>query len=177
MLRKSFHQKIHTRRCGDDAQSIIIIPGHGLALAQAQHILHTLEKALIKKGTRVRYAIHPCAGRKPGHMNILRTEAKVPHVLLFDLDAINDDFQNTDVALIVGANDIINSEACAVNNSPLYGMSVLNADKARTVIVCKRSLKPGFSGVDNKIFYNPKTRMIFGDAKESIAEMLKLLNT
>lgn len=119
MLRKSFHQKIHTRRCGDDAQSIIIIPGHGLALAQAQHILHTLEKALIKKGTRVRYAIHPCAGRKPGHMNILRTEAKVPHVLLFDLDAINDDFQNTDVALIVGANDIINSEACAVNNSPL----------------------------------------------------------
>lgn len=161
----------------DDAQSIIIIPGYGLAVAQAQYILHTLENALIEKGAHVRYAIHPLAGRMQKHMNILLAEAKVPHELLFEPDTINDDFQNTDIALVVGANDIINRAAYTVNNSPLYGMPTLNADKARTVIVCKRSLKPGFSGVDNELFYNPKTLMIFGDAKESITEMVKLLNT
>lgn len=161
----------------DDVQSIIIIPGHGLAVAQAQYILHTLEKALIKKGARVRYAIHPLAGHMPEHMNTLLAEAHVPHELLFDLDTINDDFQNTDVALVVGANDIINRAACTVKNCPLYDTQILNADKARAVIVCKRSLKPGFSGMDNKLFYNPKTLMIFGDAKESITEMVKLLNT
>lgn len=110
-------------------------------------------------------------------MNTLLAEAHVPHELLFDLDTINNDFQNTDVALVVGANDIINRAACTVKNCPLYDTQILNADKTRAVIVCKRSLKPGFSGMDNKLFYNPKTLMIFGDAKESITEMVKLLNT
>lgn len=159
----------------ESAQSVIIIPGYGLAVAQAQYVLHDLEKTLLNKGINVRYAIHPVAGRMPGHMNVLLAEANVAYDLLFDLDSINDDFQNTDVVLVIGANDVINPAARTVKSCPLYGMPILNADKAKTVIICKRSLSPGFSGVDNELFYNQKTMMIFGDAKESITEMAKLL--
>jgi NAD(P) transhydrogenase subunit beta len=134
-----------------------------------------MAKILIEKGISVRYAIHPVAGRMPGHMNVLLAEANVPYDLLSDLGDINDDFQNTDVALVVGANDVVNPAARADKDSPLYGMPILNADKAKTAIICKRSLSPGFSGVDNELFYSKKTMMIFGDAKDSINTMVKLL--
>ena len=159
------------------AQTVIIIPGYGLAVAQAQFALQELVKTLINKGINVRYAIHPVAGRMPGHMNVLLAEANVSYDLLFDLGDINDDFRHTDVALVVGANDVVNPSARADAESPLYGMPILNADQARSVIICKRSLSPGFSGVDNELFYQKKTLMIFGDAKESINKMIKLLKT
>ena len=157
------------------AQKVIIIPGYGLAVAQAQFALQELVTMLINMGIHVRYAIHPVAGRMPGHMNVLLAEANVSYDLLFDLGDINDDFQNADVALVVGANDVINPSARSDKDSPLYGMPILNADKARSVIICKRSLSPGFSGVDNDLFYQKKTLMIFGDAKESINKMVQLL--
>jgi H+-translocating NAD(P) transhydrogenase subunit beta len=159
----------------EGAQSVIIIPGYGLAVARAQYVLHDLAKTLMSNGTWVRYAIHPVAGRMPGHMNVLLAEANVPYDLLFDLDTINDDFQNTDVVLIVGANDVTNPAARTQKDTPLYGMPILNADKAKTLIICKRSLSPGFSGMDNELFYNSKTMMILGDARESITEMLQLV--
>lgn len=159
----------------ESAQSVIIIPGYGLAVAQAQFGLQELAKALIDKGAGVRYAIHPVAGRMPGHMNVLLAEANVPYDLLSDLNDINEDFQNTDVVLVVGANDVINPAARENKSSPLYGMPILNADKAKSIIICKRSLSPGFSGVDNELFYIEKTMMIFGNAKDSINAMVKLL--
>ncbi|OQZ03089.1 MAG: hypothetical protein B6D34_09560 [Candidatus Brocadia sp. UTAMX1] len=161
----------------ENAQSIIIVPGYGLAVAQAQYILHDLGKVLIDKGICVRYAIHPLAGRMSDQMQILLTEAKVPPDLLFAPETINNDFQNTDVVLIVGANDIVNHAAKDVNTCLLHDMPVFNAEKARTVIICKRSLNPGFSGADNELFYNQKTLMIFGDAKDSITNMVRLLKT
>ena len=159
----------------DSAQSVIIIPGYGLAVAQAQFALNELAKMLLNKGITVRYAIHPVAGRMPGHMNVLLADANVPYDHLLDLGDINDDFQYTDVALVVGANDVINPAARVDKDSPLYGMPILNADKAKTVIICKRSLSPGFSGVDNELFYNKNTMMIFGDAKDSINKLIKSL--
>jgi H+-translocating NAD(P) transhydrogenase subunit beta len=159
----------------ESAQTVIVIPGYGLAVAQAQFALQELVKTLINKGINVRYAIHPVAGRMPGHMNVLLAEANVQYDLLFDLGDINDDFQNTDVVLIVGANDVVNPAARVNKDSPLYGMPILNADKAKTVVFCKRSLSPGFSGVDNELFYHKKTMMIFGDAKDSINNLIKLL--
>ncbi len=161
----------------ESAQTVIIIPGYGLAVAQAQFALHDLVKTLINKDIDVRYAIHPVAGRMPGHMNVLLAEANVPYDLLFDLGDINDDFQNTDVALVVGANDVINPSARTNKDSPLYGMPILNADMAKSVVICKRSLSPGFSGVDNELFYAKKTLMFFGDAKDSINKLIKLLKT
>lgn len=161
----------------ESAQTVIIIPGYGLAVAQAQFALQELVKTLISEGINVRYAIHPVAGRMPGHMNVLLAEANVSYDLLFDLGDINNDFQNTDVALVVGANDVVNPSARADKDSPLFGMPILNADQAKSVIICKRSLSPGFSGVDNELFYNKKTMMIFGDAKDSINKLVKLLKT
>ncbi|MCH7646716.1 MAG: NAD(P)(+) transhydrogenase (Re/Si-specific) subunit beta [Nitrospinae bacterium] len=161
----------------EDAQSVIIIPGYGLAVAQAQFALHEMAKLLIDNGTTVRYAIHPVAGRMPGHMNVLLAEANVSYDLLLDLDEINDDFQHTDVALVIGSNDVINPAARTEKDSPLYGMPILNADMAQTVIICKRSLSPGFSGVDNELFYDQKTMMIFGDGKASVDKLIKLIGT
>jgi len=161
----------------DNAQSVIIIPGYGLAVAQAQHILHEMSQLLIDKGIKVRYAIHPVAGRMPGHMNVLLAEANVPYDFLFDMDAINDDFQNTDIVLVVGANDVVNPVARYKKDSALYGMPVLNADQAKTVMIIKRSLSPGFSGEDNPLFYDEKTMMLFGDAKKMVTDIVQVLKT
>ena len=159
----------------DTAQSVIMVPGYGLAVAQAQHALHDLEQILTERGVNVRYAIHPVAGRMPGHMNVLLAEANVSYDLLCTMEDINDDFQNTDVALVIGANDVINPAARGKKDSPLYGMPILNVDKARTAIICKRGLSPGFSGVDNELFYDPKTMMVFSDAKQTLTRLVHLL--
>ena len=159
----------------ESAQSVIIIPGYGLAVAQAQHVLHELANFLIQRGTQVRYAIHPVAGRMPGHMNVLLAEANVPYDLLLEMDQINDDFQNTDVALVIGANDVVNPAARSKKASPLYGMPILNVDQARSTIVLKRSLNPGFAGEDNELFYEKKTMMVFGDAKATLTNLVQLV--
>jgi NAD(P) transhydrogenase subunit beta len=159
----------------ENAQSVIIVPGYGLAVAQAQHVLQELATFLQKRGATVRYAIHPVAGRMPGHMNVLLAEANVSYDLLMEMDQINDDFKNTDVALIIGANDVVNPAARYKKDSPLYGMPILNVDHAGTVIVCKRSLNPGFAGEDNELFYDKKTMMVFGDAKTTVTNLVHLL--
>jgi NAD(P) transhydrogenase subunit beta len=159
----------------EDARSVIIVPGYGMAVAQAQHVVQELAVQLMDRGIQVRYGIHPVAGRMPGHMNVLLAEAQVPYDLLLEMDQINDDFQTTDVAVVVGANDVVNPAARYKKDSPLYGMPILNADKARTIIVLKRTLKPGFAGEDNEIFYDKKTMMVFGDAKTTLTAMVQLL--
>ncbi len=161
----------------ESAQSIIIVPGYGLAVAQAQHVLHELATLLMENGTSVKYAIHPVAGRMPGHMNVLLAEANVPYDMLYEMDDINEEFQNTDVALVIGANDVINPAARTKKDSPLYGMPILNVDKAKSVMIVKRSLSPGFAGVDNELFYDPKTMMVFGDAKKVVTELLRELKS
>ncbi len=159
----------------ENAQSVIIVPGYGLAVAQAQHVLQEMASILVGKGVSVRYAIHPVAGRMPGHMNVLLAEANVPYELLLEMDQINDDFQSTDVALVIGANDVVNPAARTKKESPLYGMPILNVDQARTTLVCKRSLNPGFAGEDNDLFYDKKTMMVFGDAKATITGIIQVL--
>jgi NAD(P) transhydrogenase subunit beta len=159
----------------EHANSVIIIPGYGMAVAQAQHILHEMTKLLIDRGANVRYAIHPVAGRMPGHMNVLLAEANVPYELLFEMDHINDDFQNTDVVVVVGANDVTNPAARHKKSSPLYGMPILNADQARHIIILKRSMGAGFAGEDNELFYNPKTMMVLGDAKQTLTHIVQHL--
>jgi len=159
----------------ENAQSVIIVPGYGLAVAQAQHVLQELASMLASQGALVRYAIHPVAGRMPGHMNVLLAEANEPYDLLMEMDQINDDFQNTDVALVIGANDVVNPAARTKKESPLYGMPILNVDQARTVMVVKRSLNPGFAGEDNDLFYDKKTMMVFGDAKTVVTGIVQLL--
>jgi NAD(P) transhydrogenase subunit beta len=157
-----------------NAHSIIIVPGYGLAVAQAQYMLHETEDFLRKQGIKVLFAIHPVAGRMPGHMNVLLAEANVSYDLLKDIDEINPEFKNTDVVLVVGANDVTNPAAREKGN-PLSGMPILNVDEARSVIIIKRSLKPGFAGVDNPLFYEPKTLMVFADAREAMVEILAAL--
>ncbi len=159
----------------ESAQSVIIVPGYGLAVAQAQHVLQELVNVLKSRGILVRYAIHPVAGRMPGHMNVLLAEANAPYDTLFEMDQINGDFQNTDVALVIGANDVVNPAARHKKDSPLYGMPILNVDYARTAMVCKRSLNPGFAGEDNELFYDKKTMMVFGDAKTTVTNLVHLL--
>ena len=159
----------------DGAQSVIIVPGYGLAVAQAQHVLQELVNILTARGMQVRYAIHPVAGRMPGHMNVLLAEANAPYDILMEMDQINDDFQNTDIALVIGANDVVNPAARTKKESPLYGMPILNVDHARTIMVCKRSLNPGFAGENNDLFYDQKTMMIFGDAKETVTKLVQLM--
>jgi len=159
----------------ENAQSVIIVPGYGLAVAQAQHALQELASILMGQGKTVRYAIHPVAGRMPGHMNVLLAEANVSYDLLMEMDQINDDFQNTDVALVIGANDVVNPAARHKKDSPLYGMPILNVDQARTTLVVKRSLNPGFAGEDNELFYEKKTMMVFGDAKSVVTNLVQLM--
>jgi proton-translocating NAD(P)+ transhydrogenase subunit beta len=154
------------------SQRVIIVPGYGLAVAQAQHAARELADVLEKRGVDVEYAIHPVAGRMPGHMNVLLAEANVPYEQLKEMDQVNDDFKNADVALIVGANDVVNPAARTTPGSPIYGMPILNADQAKNVIFMKRSMRPGFAGIDNDLMYGPKTVMFFGDAKDSLTKLV-----
>lgn len=159
----------------ENAGSVIVVPGYGLAVSQAQTVLHEMAKLLMDRGVKVRYAIHPVAGRMPGHMNVLLAEAHVPYDLLWEMERINDDFRDTDVVVVIGANDVINPVARTKQDSVLYGMPILNVDHARTVIVCKRSMSPGFAGEDNPLFYDDKTMMVFGDAKKSVTGIVQIL--
>jgi proton-translocating NAD(P)+ transhydrogenase subunit beta len=154
------------------SRSVIIVPGYGLAVAQGQHALRELADLLERRGVEVKYAIHPVAGRMPGHMNVLLAEANVPYEQLKEMDEINDEFKQADVALVVGANDVVNPAARNSPGSDIYGMPILNADQARNVVILKRSMRPGFAGIDNDLFYDPRTIMLFGDARESLTKLV-----
>ena len=157
------------------ARSIVFVPGYGMAVSQAQHRVRELADALKKKGVAVRYGIHAVAGRMPGHMNVLLAEANVPYDELYDMDQVNPQFAETDVAVVVGANDVVNPAAKRERGSPIYGMPILEVEKARVVIVCKRSMAPGFAGIDNALYYNDNTLMLFGDAKETMVKLATAL--
>ncbi|TMD50658.1 MAG: NAD(P)(+) transhydrogenase (Re/Si-specific) subunit beta [Chloroflexi bacterium] len=154
------------------SRKVIIVPGYGLAVAQGQHAVKELADELEKRGVEVEYAIHPVAGRMPGHMNVLLAEANVPYEQLKEMDQINDEFKSTDVALVVGANDVVNPAAENSPGSPIYGMPILNADQAKNIVFMKRSMRPGFAGIDNELLYDPKTVMLFGDAKDSLMKLV-----
>ncbi len=154
------------------AQRVLVVPGYGLAVAQAQHTLRDLVDVLTERGTSVEYAIHPVAGRMPGHMNVLLAEAQVPYEQLREMDDVNGDFKQTDVTLVVGANDVVNPAARSTPGAPIYGMPILNADEARQIVFLKRSMRPGFAGIDNELLFDPKTTLLFGDARESLSKLL-----
>ena len=160
-----------------DAKEVMIVPGYGMAVAQAQHVVYELTKTLREKGVNVRFGIHPVAGRMPGHMNVLLAEAKVPYDIVFEMDEVNDDFPNVDVSMVIGANDIVNPSAQEEPDSPIAGMPVLEVWKGKTTIVLKRSMASGYAGVDNPLFYKENTRMLFGDAKDSLEAVLKNLTS
>ncbi|RZT15428.1 NAD(P) transhydrogenase subunit beta [Kribbella sp. VKM Ac-2569] len=159
------------------ANKVIIVPGYGLAVAQAQHTLRDLVDELQSRGVKVDYAIHPVAGRMPGHMNVLLAEAQVPYEQLREMDDINGDFKTTDVVLVVGANDVVNPAARNTPSAPIYGMPILNADEAQRVIFLKRSMRPGFAGIENELLYDPRTTLLFGDARDSLSKLLAALKT
>ncbi|HEV7465390.1 MAG TPA: NAD(P)(+) transhydrogenase (Re/Si-specific) subunit beta, partial [Candidatus Dormibacteraeota bacterium] len=154
------------------ARLVVVVPGYGLAVARAQHDVKRLADQLEARGIEVKYAIHPVAGRMPGHMNVLLAEANVPYSQLYDMDAINDEFGRADVAVVIGANDVVNPAARNNPGSPIHGMPILNVDEAANVVVLKRSMNPGFAGIENELFYNPKTVMLFGDAQKSVSELV-----
>jgi NAD(P) transhydrogenase subunit beta len=153
------------------AHKVVFVPGYGMAVAQAQHDVHALADLLESRGVEVSYAIHPVAGRMPGHMNVLLAEANVPYPQLKEMDEANSEFPRTDVALVIGANDVVNPDARNNSGSPIYGMPILNVDQAQQVVVLKRSMNPGFAGIENPLFLNPKTVMLFGDAKDSVDKL------
>jgi NAD(P) transhydrogenase subunit beta len=157
------------------ANKVVIVPGYGMAVAQAQHKVRELYDALTKRGVDVKFAIHPVAGRMPGHMNVLLAEADIPYDKLLDMDEINSDFPQTDVALVIGANDVTNPAARTDASSPIFGMPILDVDKARTVMVIKRSMSPGFAGIDNPLYYLDRTLMLFGDAKAFVGSIVREL--
>ncbi|MCH7491624.1 MAG: NAD(P)(+) transhydrogenase (Re/Si-specific) subunit beta, partial [Gemmatimonadetes bacterium] len=155
------------------ARSVIVVPGYGLAVAQAQHEVREMAALIEARGGTVKYGIHPVAGRMPGHMNVLLAEANVPYDQLKDMDQINPEFERCDVALVIGANDVVNPDARSNTSSPLYGMPILDVDKAQHVIVMKRSMNPGFAGVQNPLFFMENTSMLFGSAKDSVAQLVR----
>jgi len=159
------------------ARNVVIVPGYGLAVAEGQHAVRELSQELEKRGVDVKFAIHPVAGRMPGHMNVLLAEANIPYDQLLEMEQVNGNFGNTDVVLVVGANDVVNPAAREDPTSPIYGMPILDVDKARNVIVLKRSMGHGFAGIDNALFYRDRTRMLFGDAKRSLTELVEALKT
>ena len=154
------------------SKSVVIVPGYGLAVAQAQHVCHELEKTLEEKGVEVKYAIHPVAGRMPGHMNVLLAEADVPYTKLLEMEEINPEFPSTDVVMVIGANDVVNPAAKRDPSSPIFGMPVLDVELAHTTIVLKRGMAKGYAGIENELFYEPKTRMLFGDAKATLQKLV-----
>jgi NAD(P) transhydrogenase subunit beta len=155
------------------SNTVVVVPGYGMAVAQAQHKVRELYDALTKRGVDVKFAIHPVAGRMPGHMNVLLAEADIPYDKLLDMDAINSEFTQTDVALVIGANDVTNPAARTDPGSPIYGMPILDVDKAKTVMVIKRGMSPGFAGIDNPLYYLDKTLMLFGDAKTFVGDIVR----
>jgi NAD(P) transhydrogenase subunit beta len=157
----------------EQANLVVVIPGYGMAVAQAQHRVRELRDQLVKRGITVKFAIHPVAGRMPGHMNVLLAEADVPYSDLIEMDEINPDMPQCDVALVIGANDVVNPAARSVKTSPIYGMPIIDADKAKTVLAIKRSKNPGFSGIDNALYFNDRTFMLFGDAKQVVGDLVK----
>jgi NAD(P) transhydrogenase subunit beta len=159
------------------ARQVIVIPGYGMAVAQAQHQVRELAEQIEKRGGEVKYAIHPVAGRMPGHMNVLLAEANVPYDRLFDMEEINDEFSRADVALVIGANDVVIPAARNDPSSPIHGMPILNADQAKSIIVMKRSMNPGFAGIENELFYDPKCALLFGDAKASLTRLVNAIKT
>jgi NAD(P) transhydrogenase subunit beta len=154
------------------AQKMIVVPGYGMAVAQAQHQVRELADLVEKRGGTVKYAIHPVAGRMPGHMNVLLAEANVPYDRLYEMDEINGEFVDVDVCLVIGANDVVNPAARTDSSSPIFGMPILNADHAKMTIVLKRSMAAGFAGIENELFYAPRTWMLFGDAKQSLQRLI-----
>jgi len=154
------------------SKSVIIVPGYGLAVAQAQHVIHELEQILESRGVQVKYAIHPVAGRMPGHMNVLLAESNVDYGKLAEMEDVNPEFASTDVVLVVGANDVVNPAAKNDPSSPIYGMPILEVENAHHIIINKRSMNAGYAGIDNELFYNPKTNMLFGDAKDALSKLV-----
>ena len=161
----------------ENAKSVVIVPGYGLAVAQAQHVIGELSQLLENNGCDVRYAIHPVAGRMPGHMNVLLAEANIPYEQLYEMDSINPMMDTVDVSLVIGANDVVNPASRHDKSSPIYGMPIINVDKAKTVFVLKRSMKPGFAGIENELFYYDNVRMVFGDAKETLQGLVAEFKT
>jgi NAD(P) transhydrogenase subunit beta len=157
------------------ARLVIVVPGYGMAVAQAQHAVREMAEMIEKRGGEVKYAIHPVAGRMPGHMNVLLAEANVPYDRLYDMDEINGEFPNADVALVIGANDVVNPAARNNPSSPIHGMPILNVDQAKHVIVIKRSMNPGFAGIENELFYKPNTSMLFGDGKKAVIDVISAM--
>jgi NAD(P) transhydrogenase subunit beta len=160
----------------EQANLVVIIPGYGMAVAQAQHRVKELYELLTKRGIDVRFAIHPVAGRMPGHMNVLLAEAEIPYDKLVEMDDINSDMPQADVCLVIGANDVVNPAARHDESSPIFGMPIIDADKARTCFAIKRSMNPGFAGIENELYYADHTYMLFGDAKHIVGELVKALS-